>query len=107
MVFFASGSHELTRESKHTIAAVFKYHARRPEFFGQVGIVGHADCAEEKAGSGLGERRALAVHSYLVELNIPLRGVEIRDRKDLSPLVQLRECVGEPQNRRVERFYQD
>lgn len=107
MVFFASGSHELTRESKRTIAAVFKYYARRPAFFSQVGIEGHTDCAEAKAGSGLGERRALAVHSYIVELNIPLRGVSIRDRKDRWPLVQLQECIGEPQNRRVDWSYQD
>ena len=105
-VFFASGSYELTHESKRTIAAVFKYRCPTTCTFRDLIIDGHTACAEERVARGLGERRALAVHAYLRELSIPLPAGAIRDRRDQVPMIQLSECVGEPQHRRVEWFVQ-
>jgi outer membrane protein OmpA-like peptidoglycan-associated protein len=96
MVFFGSGSTELTNTAEITrFVSDYEKMPRR-----LVKVVGHADTAEENLALSLA--RAEVVKERLVARGIPIDRIEVVGRGDKANLVITPPGVSEPQNRRVD-----
>lgn len=105
IAWFAYGSADLNDEGKASVRGYLAVHGHPHRSFRTIAVVGHVDCAEAvREPADLGERRALAVRDFLAFMDVRPGRFAVRDAKDGSPLVQLSECVPEPQNRQVEWF---
>jgi outer membrane protein OmpA-like peptidoglycan-associated protein len=101
LVFFDHDSSQLTSAARSIIATA----ANNSKTAGTTRIVatGHTDRSGSDAyNQGLSQRRGDAVKGELVRLGVPANSISVIARGEGDPLVQTRDGVREPQNRRVE-----
>ncbi len=103
ILYFTSGTAELTEASEKKLAAMLeKIHERLPC---RVSVVGHADT---RAGSeynlALSLKRAVEVKRKLLAADVPREALEISSHGENDPMVPTGNNVSEPKNRRVEIF---
>lgn len=101
IVYFQSGSDELTDESKAYIGKLFEEMARRPS--PEITVIGHTDrVGTDQLNDELSLRRAERVRDLLVKQNISAGRIRVAGRGEREPLVPTADEVAEPRNRRVE-----
>jgi len=101
LVFFDHNSAQLTEAGRGILrTAADNARAGRAT---RITATGHADASGGDAyNQQLSVRRAEAVRAELVRLGIPAHQIGTEGRGERDPLVQTRDGVREPQNRRVE-----
>ena len=101
IVYFLSGSDELTDESKTYIARVLEEMARRPS--PEITVIGHTDrVGTDQMNDELSLKRAERVKDLLVKRDISPDRIRVAGRGEREPLVPTADEVSEPRNRRVE-----
>jgi outer membrane protein OmpA-like peptidoglycan-associated protein len=101
LVFFDHDSAQLTGAARSIIATA----ANNSKTAGTTRIIatGHTDRSGSDAyNQGLSQRRGDAVKGELVRLGVPANAISVVAKGESDPLVQTRDGVREPQNRRVE-----
>jgi outer membrane protein OmpA-like peptidoglycan-associated protein len=100
-VHFASGSDELTAESKPLLEQVKHEAAGRPA--AEVTAIGHTDrVGSLEDNDALSKKRAELVRGALEAAGIPAAQIESAGRGEREPVVATADEVAEPRNRRVE-----
>jgi len=101
ILYFVSGTSELTQESKALIAKVLEAaKERRPA---EVSIIGHTDATGSQAvNMRISAARAKAVEQLLRDSEAPPGSIYLRFHGENDPLVPTPDNVPEPKNRRVE-----
>ena len=100
-VHFASGSDELTTESKPLLEQVKQEAAGRPA--PEVTAIGHTDrVGSLEDNDALSKKRAELVRGALMSAGIPAAQIESAGRGEREPVVATADEVAEPRNRRVE-----
>lgn len=101
VLFFNSGSLELTAESRITLFNAMDDALRRSG--ADIMIVGHTDTLGSDAyNDGLSEKRAQLVEAMLVARGFTTSRLRAVGRGEHQPAVVTRDGVNEPRNRRVE-----
>jgi outer membrane protein OmpA-like peptidoglycan-associated protein len=101
LVYFASGSNELTSESVDMLATVQRELGSLPA--AEVVVIGHSDrVGAVEANDALSAKRAEFIREKLVAIGVPAARITTFGRGEREPLVPTDEEVGEPKNRRVE-----
>ncbi len=101
LVYFVSGSDELTPDSKPVLEQIKAELARRPA--PEIAVIGHTDrIGTVEINDALSLKRAQFVHTALVSAGIDVRQIEVSGRGEREPLVPTPDEVSEPRNRRVE-----
>ncbi|XOF33274.1 MAG: OmpA family protein [Candidatus Electrothrix sp. YB6] len=103
ILYFTSGTAELTEASEKKLAAMLeKIHERLPC---RVSVVGHTDT---RAGSeynlALSLKRAVEVKKKLLAADVPREALEVSSHGENDPMIPTDDNVSEPRNRRVEIF---
>jgi outer membrane protein OmpA-like peptidoglycan-associated protein len=100
-LFFNTGTTELTRQSRASLAEVRQKIGRFPA--AQVSVTGHADrVGSFEHNDALSLKRAAVVRDLLIEIGIPRAAIEVVARGEREPLVATPDGVAEELNRRVE-----
>ena len=100
-LYFIEGSDELTSESKPIMEKIKSELTRRP--FPEITVIGHTDSVGTVAyNDALSLKRAEAVRRVLVQAGISAVSIDVAGRGSRELLVQTKEGVSEPRNRRVE-----
>jgi len=101
VVYFVSGSDELTPDSRPVFEQIKAELSRRPA--PEVAVIGHTDrVGKVEANDALSIKRAQFVRDALVGVGIDARQMEVSGRGEREPLVPTADEVDEPRNRRVE-----
>ncbi len=101
LLYFVTGTDELTPSSKDELAKVLAAVKDRPS--PDVLVIGHTDrVGDDKDNDRLSAQRAERVKRYLVEIGIPAERIHTAGRGEREPLVPTADNVEEPRNRRVE-----
>jgi outer membrane protein OmpA-like peptidoglycan-associated protein len=101
LLYFITGTDELTPESKQELDKVLAALKDRPS--PDVLVIGHTDTVGDLAGNDrLSAQRAERVKGFLVDIGIPADRIHTAGRGEREPLVPTADGVEEPRNRRVE-----
>lgn len=101
ILYFISGTNELTEESKLLIPQVLN--AAKERHPAEVSIVGHTDATGSEAiNMKISAARAKAVEHLLKTAETPPGSIYLRFHGENDPLVPTPDNVPEPKNRRVE-----
>ena len=101
LLYFVTGSDELTEESRRELDKVLAALRERPS--PDVLVIGHTDTmGDADANDGLSAQRAETVKGFLVGIGIPAERIRTGGRGEREPLVATEDNVDEPRNRRVE-----
>jgi outer membrane protein OmpA-like peptidoglycan-associated protein len=101
LVFFDHDSSSLTAAARSIIATA----ANNSKTAGTTRIIttGHTDrSGTNQYNEALSQRRSVSVKDELVRLGVPANSITTVAKGESDPLVQTRDGVREPQNRRVE-----
>ena len=101
LLYFQSGTTELTEESQRQISEILAaIEARRSK---DISIVGHTDrVGSREANYQLGFQRADSIKTVLLSKGVDSSGIEVASHGEDNPLVQTEDEVAEPRNRRIE-----
>lgn len=101
LLYFVTGTDELTPTSKEELAKVLAALKDRPS--PDVLVIGHTDrVGDESTNDRLSAQRAERVKGFLVDIGIPAERIRTAGRGEREPLVRTDDNVEEPRNRRVE-----
>jgi outer membrane protein OmpA-like peptidoglycan-associated protein len=101
LLYFITGTDELTDESKAELQKMLDELKQRP--VPDIAVIGHTDSVGElEANDRLSAQRAERVKGFLVEIGIPARRIEVAGRGERELLVPTEDNMDEPRNRRVE-----
>ena len=101
LLYFITGTDELTDESKADLQRILDELKNRP--LPDVLVIGHTDTVGELGGNDMLSRlRAETVKSFLVGIGIPEERIQAAGRGKREPIVSTGDQVDEPKNRRVE-----
>jgi outer membrane protein OmpA-like peptidoglycan-associated protein len=101
LLYFVTGTDELTDESKADLQRILEELKHRP--LPDVYVIGHTDTVGELQGNDvLSALRAEAVKGFLVGIGIPAERIQTAGRGKREPIVPTGDNVDEPKNRRVE-----
>ena len=101
LLYFVTGTDELTDESKGDLQRILEELKHRP--LPDVYVIGHTDTVGELKGNDvLSGLRAETVKSFLVGIGIPAERIQTAGRGKREPIVPTGDEVDEPKNRRVE-----
>jgi outer membrane protein OmpA-like peptidoglycan-associated protein len=101
LLYFVTGTDELTDESKADLQRILEELKQRP--VPDVYVIGHTDTVGELRGNDMLSRlRAETVKGFLVGIGIPAERIETAGRGKREPIVPTGDQVDEPKNRRVE-----
>jgi outer membrane protein OmpA-like peptidoglycan-associated protein len=101
LLYFVTGTDELTDESKGDLQRIFDELKRRP--VPDVYVIGHTDTVGELRGNDqLSAQRAETVKGFLVGIGMPAERIQTAGRGKREPIVPTGDNVDEPKNRRVE-----
>ena len=101
LLYFITGTDELTDESKNELPRILTELAQRPA--PDVLVIGHTDTVGElRANDVLSAQRAERMKGYLIDIGIPPERIRVSGRGEREPLVPTGDEVDEPRNRRVE-----
>jgi outer membrane protein OmpA-like peptidoglycan-associated protein len=101
LLYFVTGTDELTEESKLELNKVLTAMRARP--LPDVLVIGHTDTVGDPAANDrLSAQRAETVKSFLVGIGIPVDRIRTAGRGERALLVPTASNVDEPRNRRVE-----
>ena len=104
LVFFDWDKSDLSADAKKVLAQVADNVKKGKS--ARINVVGHADRSGSDAYNvGLSQRRANAVKAELVRLGLTAKEIATAAKGEREPLVQTKDGVREPQNRRVEIMY--
>lgn len=101
MLYFVTGTDELTEESKGELQKMLDALAQRK--VPDVLVIGHTDTAGDlERNDRLAALRAETVKGFLVGIGIPAERIRTAGRGEREPLIPTHDDVEEPRNRRVE-----
>lgn len=101
LLYFITGTDELTDESKADLQRILEELKHRP--LPDVYVIGHTDTVGElKGNDALSGLRAETVKNFLVSVGIPAERIQTAGRGKREPIVPTGDQVDEPKNRRVE-----
>jgi len=101
MLYFVTGTDELTDESKTDLQKILDALKQRP--VPDVYVIGHTDTVGELRGNDqLSAQRAETVKGFLVGTGIAAERIQTSGRGKREPIVPTADNVDEPKNRRVE-----
>jgi outer membrane protein OmpA-like peptidoglycan-associated protein len=101
MLYFITGTDELTEESKADLQRILSALKQRP--VPDVVVIGHTDTVGgAEVNDRLSAQRAVTVKGFLVEIGIPAGRIQTAGRGERELLVPTASNVDEPRNRRVE-----
>ncbi|THB77641.1 MAG: OmpA family protein [Desulfobulbaceae bacterium] len=101
ILYFKSGSTELTDSSKAQIPDILKTIELRSSE--DISVVGHTDTAGNSAyNMRLSQRRASVVRKLLIGEGVRADHIQSTSHGEANPLVKTADNVNEPKNRRVE-----
>jgi len=101
LLYFVTGTDELTEESKADLQRILDELKHRP--VPDVYVIGHTDTVGELRGNDqLSAQRAETVKGFLVGIGIPAERIQTAGRGKREPIVPTTDNVDEPKNRRVE-----
>lgn len=101
LLYFVTGTDELTDESKADLQRILEELKHRP--LPDVYVIGHTDTVGELQGNDvLSGLRAETVKGFLVGVGIPAERIQTAGRGKREPIVPTGDNVDEPKNRRVE-----
>jgi len=101
MLYFITGTDELTEESKADLQRILSALKQRP--VPDVVVIGHSDTVGgAEANDRLSAQRAERVKGFLVEIGIAAARIQTAGRGERELLIPTASNVDEPRNRRVE-----
>lgn len=101
LLYFVTGTDELTEESKVEMQRVLDELRRRPA--PDIQVIGHTDrVGGDEANDALSLQRAQTMREAMLGLGIPAARIRASGRGEREPLVSTTDGVEEPRNRRVE-----
>lgn len=101
MLYFITGTDELTDESKTDLQRILEELKQRPN--PDVLVIGHTDTVGELRGNDmLSALRAQTVKGFLIGIGIPEERIVTAGRGKREPIVPTEDQIDEPKNRRVE-----
>ena len=101
LLYFITGTDELTEESKAELQRILDELKQRP--VPDVQVIGHTDTVGELRGNDqLSAQRAETVKGFLVGIGIPAERIQTAGRGKREPIVPTADNIDEPKNRRVE-----
>jgi outer membrane protein OmpA-like peptidoglycan-associated protein len=101
LLYFITGTPELTAESKGQIPEILRAIEARKST--DIAIVGHTDRVGSRAkNQTLGLKRAVSIKNILVSDGVDPSGIEVVSHGEDDPLIETEDNVAEPRNRRVE-----
>jgi outer membrane protein OmpA-like peptidoglycan-associated protein len=101
LLYFITGTDELTEESRGELQRILAELKRRP--IPDVAVIAHTDTVGEPgANDVLSAQRAERVKKFLIEIGIASRRIQTSGRGEREPLVPTADGTDEPRNRRVE-----
>jgi outer membrane protein OmpA-like peptidoglycan-associated protein len=101
LLYFVTGTDELTEESKAEVQRVLDELRRRP--LPDIQVIGHTDSVGADAeNDALSLQRAEKLRGEMLGLGIPPARIRAAGRGEREPLVPTADGVDEPRNRRVE-----
>ena len=101
LLYFITGTDELTGESKADLQRILSALKQRP--VPDVVVIGHSDTVGgAEANDRLSAQRAERVKGFLVEIGIPAARIQTAGRGERELLLPTASNVDEPRNRRVE-----
>jgi outer membrane protein OmpA-like peptidoglycan-associated protein len=101
LLYFVTGTDELTEESKAEMQRVLDELRRRP--LPDIQVIGHTDSVgADLENDALSLQRAEKLRSEMLGLGIPPARIRAAGRGEREPLVRTDDGVDEPRNRRVE-----
>jgi outer membrane protein OmpA-like peptidoglycan-associated protein len=101
LLYFVTGTDELTDESKADLQRILDELKNRP--LPDVYVIGHTDTVGELRGNdALSALRAQTVKGFLAGIGIPEERIQTAGRGKREPIVPTADQVDEPKNRRVE-----
>ncbi|MFC3533005.1 OmpA family protein [Vogesella facilis] len=101
LLYFNSGSNELTAESQSTLAALRQDVASRP--VPEILVIGHTDSVgSAEDNEALSLQRAQLIAELLAQLGVQPKSLEVTGRGERELLLPTADDVDEPRNRRVE-----
>jgi len=101
LLYFITGTDELTPESKGELTKVLAAMRERPQ--PDVLVTGHTDTVGDAAANDrLSAQRAERVKGYLVDIGIPADRIRTAGRGERELLISTADNIEEPRNRRVE-----
>jgi len=109
LVFFDSGSTSLNKQAKQKLSDVMVEPTEpikavlKPDSPRMICVTGHADAVgSESNNKELGQRRAVAVAKYMIELGAPEKRITVGSLGSAKPLVVTPPNTSAAANRRVE-----
>jgi OmpA-OmpF porin, OOP family len=101
LLYFVTGSDELTEESKAELKNILA--ALKQRAVPDIMVVGHTDTVGDvEANDKLSAQRAERMKAFLIEIGIPGTQIQTAGRGERELLVPTADNVDEPRNRRVE-----
>ena len=101
LLYFVTGTDELTDESKGELQRILDELKQRP--VPDVYVIGHTDTVGELRGNDfLSAQRAETVKGFLIGIGIAAERIQTAGRGKREPIVPTGDNVDEPKNRRVE-----
>jgi outer membrane protein OmpA-like peptidoglycan-associated protein len=101
LLYFISGTPELTAESRRQIPEILRaIEARKSK---DIAIVGHTDrVGSREKNQTLGLKRAVSIKNIFVSEGTDPSGIEVVSHGEDNPTIETEDHVAEPRNRRVE-----
>ena len=101
LLYFITGTPELTAESKRQIPKILRaIEARKSK---DIAIIGHTDrVGSREENQTLGLKRATSIKNILVSDGVDPSGIEVVSHGEDNPSIETKDNVAEPRNRRVE-----
>jgi outer membrane protein OmpA-like peptidoglycan-associated protein len=101
LLYFVTGTDELTDDSKAEMQRVLEELRRRP--LPDIQVIGHTDSVgTDGENDSLSLQRAEKLRSEMLSLGIPAARIRAAGRGEREPLVPTADGIDEPRNRRVE-----
>lgn len=101
LLYFQTGSDDLTQESQAELPQIVEFVRNRP--VPDVSVIGHTDTTgAAEANTELGLRRATLIGRQLIAAGLPADQVDVTSHGEANLLVQTADNVPEARNRRVE-----
>jgi len=101
LLYFITGTPELTAESKRQIPEILRVIEDRNSK--DIAIVGHTDrVGSREKNQTLGLKRAASIKNILVSDGVDPSGIEVVSHGEDNPSIETEDNVAEPRNRRVE-----
>jgi len=101
LLYFITGTPELTAESKRQIPEIL--HVIEDRNSKDIAIVGHTDrVGSREKNQTLGLKRAASIKNILVSDGVDPSGIEVVSHGEDNPSIETEDNVAEPRNRRVE-----